>query len=57
MSNARAEGILSIVAALLVLFTNMLDPMLSVALAVTLLAAFGLYRLVAGRGTITDPPE
>ncbi|MGI9519111.1 MAG: hypothetical protein ACR2NP_18815 [Pirellulaceae bacterium] len=57
MTNKRAEGILSIVAALLVLFTNMLDPMLSVALAVTLLVAFGLYRLVAGQGTVTDPPE
>ena len=57
MSSARAEGIMGVVAALLVLLTNMLDPMLSVALAVTLLVAFGLYRLVAGRGTVTDPPE
>lgn len=43
--NERHEGILSIIGALLVLFSAMLDPRISAALAVILLIAFALYKL------------
>lgn len=40
----RHEGTLSIIAALLVLFSAMLDPHISAALAVILLLVFALYK-------------
>jgi O-antigen/teichoic acid export membrane protein len=40
------ESIFAIVAALLVLFAAMMDPYMSVAIAVTLLVALGTYRFV-----------
>lgn len=42
--NERYEGTLSILAALLVLFSAMLDPRISAALAIILLIAFALYK-------------
>jgi len=45
MANDRMEGVISIVATILLLFTAMLDPRVSVALAVTALLVFGVYRL------------
>ena len=48
--NERNEGILSIIAALFVLFSAMLDPRISAALAVILLAVFALYKLMHKRG-------
>lgn len=45
MSN-RKEGIVSIVAALIVLFSSMLNPIISVVLAVMTLIGIGLYGLL-----------
>jgi len=44
--NARVEGTIAIVAALLVLFSAMWDPRISVVVSVVALAALGVYRLV-----------
>jgi hypothetical protein len=42
--NARTEGTIAIVAALLVLFSAMWDPRISVAISVIALATLGIYR-------------
>lgn len=42
--NDRSEEILAILAALLVLFTAMLNPLLSASLAVALLLLYVVYR-------------
>jgi hypothetical protein len=42
----RAEGILAIVASLLVLFSAMIDPRVSAALALVLLVGYAVYKLV-----------
>jgi Ca2+/Na+ antiporter len=47
--NERVEGTLSVIAALLVLFTAMIDPRVSAGLAVGLLVAFAVYKYVHGR--------
>ena len=47
----RSEGTLSIIAAMLVLFTAMLDPSVSAILAVILLVAFALYKFAPKPGT------
>jgi hypothetical protein len=44
--NARTQGAIAIVAALLVLFSAMLDPLISVGVSVVALAAFGIYGLL-----------
>lgn len=44
--NAKTEGTLAIVAALLVLFSAMWDPRISVALSILALVTLGIYRLV-----------
>ncbi len=44
--NAKTEGILAIIAALLVLFSAMWDPRISVGISVVALAALGIYRFV-----------
>jgi hypothetical protein len=41
----RIEGTFEILSALLVLFTAMLDPRISIILSISLLAIFGLYKL------------
>ncbi len=43
---AKIESIFAIAAALLVLFTAMTDPNISVVIAVTLLVALGIYKFV-----------
>jgi hypothetical protein len=48
--NTRIEAMMSILAALLVLFSAMLDPRISVALAVIFMVAFALYRLTHHEG-------
>jgi hypothetical protein len=45
MANDRMEGAMSIVATILLLFTAMLDPRISITLAVTALLVFGIYKL------------
>ncbi|MBP1624327.1 MAG: hypothetical protein H6Q07_2347 [Acidobacteria bacterium] len=42
--NNKTEGILNNLAAMLVLFTTMLDPRISAGLAVVFLIALGMYR-------------
>jgi hypothetical protein len=44
--NARTEGTIAIVAALVVLFSAMWDPRISVTVSVVALAALGVYRFV-----------
>jgi Co/Zn/Cd efflux system component len=46
VGKSEIEDILAIVAALLVLFTAMMDPYVSAGIAVILLVAFGAYELV-----------
>ncbi len=43
---AKIENIFAITAALLVLFTAMMEPYISVGIAATLLVALGIYRFV-----------
>jgi len=43
---ARTEGSLAIVAALLVLFSALLDPFVSLALSIIALLVLGIYNLV-----------
>ena len=45
----NVEGTLSILAALLVVFTNLLDPRISFCLAVTFLLVVGVYHFVQAR--------
>jgi hypothetical protein len=44
--NSKTEGTIGIVAALLVLFSAMWDPRISIAISVLALGAFGIYRLL-----------
>jgi hypothetical protein len=44
--NAKSEGTIAILAALLVLFSAMWDARISAGVAVIALAAFGVYRLL-----------
>jgi len=43
--NTRTEGTLAIIAALIVLFSAMWDPRISVAVSIVALLGFGLYKL------------
>ena len=43
--NKKAEGILSIVAALLLIFTSMLNPLVTIILAVVIMVVFGVYSI------------
>jgi len=43
---AKIESIFAVAAAILVLFTAMMDPYISVVIAVTLLVALGIYKFV-----------
>jgi hypothetical protein len=42
----KTEGTIAIIAAIIVLFSAMWDPRISVGVSVVALAAFGVYRLV-----------
>jgi hypothetical protein len=44
--NARTEGTIAIVAALVVLLSAMWDPRISIGVSVIALGAFGVYRFV-----------
>jgi len=46
VGKSEMESIFTVVAALLVLFTAMMDPYISVGIAVTLLVALGIYNFV-----------
>jgi hypothetical protein len=47
--NARTEGILAIVAAFFVLFSAMLDPRISIIIAIAALVALSIYKLRSAR--------
>jgi len=42
----KSEGMLAVLAALVVLFTSLLDPLVSAGIAVTALALLGVYHFV-----------
>ena len=44
--NSKTEGTIAILAALLVLFSAMWDPRVSVVVSIVALAAFGIYKFV-----------
>jgi hypothetical protein len=46
----RSEGTVEIVAALLIMFSAMLDPRVSVTLAILFLSALAMYKLNPSRG-------
>jgi hypothetical protein len=48
--NTRTEGTVAIVAALVVLFSAMWDPRISVAVSVVAIAGLGVYKLVKKDG-------
>jgi hypothetical protein len=45
----RAEGVMAIIASLLVLFSAMLDPRISAGLSVVILLGFAIYKLIVRR--------
>jgi hypothetical protein len=47
--NDQTEGLFAIIAALVVMFSAMLDPQVSVILAVASLLLYGLYKLTEHR--------
>jgi hypothetical protein len=47
--NPRTESIISILAALFVLFTAMIDARVAAGLAIVLLAALGIFKFVISR--------
>lgn len=44
--NAKTEGTLAVIAALIVLFSAMWDPRVSVVVSIAALALFGVYKLL-----------
>jgi hypothetical protein len=44
--NAKTEGSLAVIAALIVLFSAMWDPRVSVAVSIAALLVFGAYKLL-----------
>jgi len=44
--NTKTEGTLAIIAALLVLFSAMWDPRISIAVSILALLGFGIYKFV-----------
>lgn len=45
--NTKAEGTIAILAALLVLFSAMWDPRVSVVVSIVALAALGIYKIAS----------
>ena len=45
--NHQTEGLLAIIAALLVLFSAMLNPIVSVVISVAALIGFGVYKVTS----------
>jgi len=44
--NTKTEGTFAIIAALIVLFSAMWNPLVSVAVSIIALAAFGVYKFI-----------
>ena len=44
--NTKTEGTLAVIAALLVLFSAMWDPRISLTVSILTLAGFGIYKLL-----------
>ena len=44
--NAKTEGILAVIAALIVLFSSMWDPGISLVVSIAALATLGAYKLL-----------
>ena len=42
--NTKTEGTIAVIAALLVLFSAMWNPIISVAVSIVVMAAFGVYK-------------
>ena len=47
--STQTEGLFAIIAALFVLFSAMLNPIVSVVIAVAALSLYGVYKLTAGK--------
>jgi hypothetical protein len=47
--DSRQDSILAVIAAIFVLFTAMIDPRLSSGLAIGLLIAFAIYKVIENR--------
>ena len=48
--NTRTEGAFAIIAALIVLFSAMWDPLVSVAVSIIALLGFGIFKLIQKSG-------
>jgi hypothetical protein len=44
--NTKTEGMFAIIAALIVLFSAMWNPLVSITVSIVVLAALGIYKLV-----------
>jgi hypothetical protein len=44
--NTKTEGTIAVIAALIVLFSAMWNPIISVTVSIVALAAFGIYKFV-----------
>ena len=44
--NTKTEGMLAVIVALLVLFSAMWDPRISILVSILALAGFGIYKLI-----------
>jgi Ca2+/Na+ antiporter len=53
--NSHQDSILAIVAAIFVLFTAMIDPRFSSGLAIGLLIAFAVYKIIENRSQQSQP--
>jgi len=50
MMNTKTEGTFAIIAALIVLFSAMWDPLVSVAVSIIALLGFGIFKLIQKSG-------
>lgn len=48
--NTKTEGTFAIIAALIVLFSAMWDPMVSVAVSIIALLGFGIFKIIQKSG-------
>ncbi len=53
----KFEGIFEIIAALIVLFSSMWDPKISIVLSVSALIIFGVIKLLTGEKNKKSQPE
>jgi len=47
--NDKTEAAMAIIAALVVLFSAMWNPLISAGVAIVLMLAFGIYKAISGR--------